>query len=93
MWDRMNESQSKKLKDMSNNYNIPLSRLIETYSTKQTEYIRRDYNNGLPLSDYMQKITFGNKALNIMDLYAKHYGAERFKNYVNNKTDNSSLYK
>lgn len=60
-----------KLRDMAEEYNTPIYQLMETYSKKQTDYLRRDLKNKRPIKDFLSAHVYGYRAMNVMENYLK----------------------
>jgi len=60
-----------KLRDMAQQYKVPIPNLIEIYSNLQTKYLRRDLDKGLYTKDLFECNAYGNKALEVMDRYMR----------------------
>ena len=63
-----------KLRDMAEQYNVGIPALMDTYTTKQTQYLRRDLDDPVKrhqVHDLINAKQYGNKAIEVMDRYLR----------------------
>jgi len=60
-----------KLRDMAQQYKVRIPDLMETYSSLQTKYLRRDIDQHKPIHDLLKCSGYGTKALEVMDRYCR----------------------
>jgi len=67
----MKDEHIEKLVDISNCCRIDLGELVKTYSNKQSQYIKRENKTNIDWLDIQN--VYGDRAINVMETYAKKY--------------------
>lgn len=79
----MIREHAERMRTLSNDYNLPLSGLMELYSHKQTQYIKRDLNNNKDVKDLLGANAYGERALSVMEGVAVRKGYDGLEKIAN----------
>lgn len=80
----MDVENMNKLRSMSRDTGSSLSKLVELYSKKQTQYLKADLRRGVYMNGLFGCDGYGERSVSVFQQYISRKGAEQFKTLVDN---------